>query len=251
MPTFKDKNHLLRLLKTTLGIYSVPLPINDADFYSLVIEDMTLPDFSVYAPFKDKIMLDVKDDAVADFEDPVVIDGDSSPVNNMLRIPKKYGDREILSVLAVSPYNSLSNLSMSSSFETLESYQDLAQAQSLADLASAMIPPKTFEFIPPDKIRLYNNHVYNSKIVLDVAFQHHKELFTIPITARSSFFKLAKLDAKIFLYNTLKHYSSINTAYGTIDLKIDDWSNAESEREELTNQWDETFHLDQPNMFFV
>lgn len=239
------------MLKTTLGIYSIPLPVPDEEFYQLVIEDMTLPDFSIYNPFKDKIMMDIKTDAVADYEDPVMIDGDSSPINNLLRIPKKYSDRTILSVLGVQPYNSLSNLSMSSSFETLESYQDLAVSQGLADLASAMIPPKTFEFIPPDKIRLYNNHVYNSKIMVEVAYQHHKELFTIPVTARSSFFKLAKLDAKIFLYNTLKHYSSITTAYGTIDLKIDDWANAESERDELTNQWDDTFHLDQNSMFWV
>lgn len=251
MPTFRDKNHLMRLLKTTLGIYSIPLPFDDQEFYDLVICDMTLPDFSIYCPFRDKVMLDIENDVVADWEDPVQIDGDSSTVNSLLRIPKKYDDRPIISVMSVSPYNSLSNLSMSSSFETLESYQDLACAQEIANLSSAMIPPKTFEFLPPDKIRLYNNHVYNSKLIAEIAYMHHKELFTIPTAARQSFFELAKLDAKVFLYNTLKHYSSITTAYGTIDLKIDEWSNAESERAELTSRWDDLYHLDQPNMMYI
>jgi hypothetical protein len=250
MPSFKDKNHLMRLLKTVLGIYSVPIPVSDEDFYNLVIQDMTLPDFSVYCPYRQRIMMDIKTDAVPDEEDPLIIDGDSSTVNNLLRIPKVV-DRRIIGVSSVNPYNSLSNLSMSSSFETLESYQDLAQAQELANLASAMIPPKTFEFIAPDKIRLYNNHVYNSKLIVEVAYVHHPELHTIPEGARSSFFKLALLDAKIFLYNTLKHYNGIETAYGHVDLKIDDWSGAEGERADLINQWDDSFHLDQPNMFWI
>ena len=28
------------------------------------------------------------------------------------------------------------------------------------------------------------------------------------------------------------------------ELKIDDWQNAESERKELLNQWDDSYHLD-------
>lgn len=251
MPAFRDKNHLLRMLKTTLGIYSVPLPVSDQEFDDLVIQDMSLPEFSIYCPFVDRILLDINTDSVADREDPVQIDGDSSPINNLLRIPNKFGAREILSVERVDPYNSLSNLSMSSSFETMESYQDLAEAQELATLSSYMIPPKSFEFVPPDKLRLYNNHVYNSKLMVTVDYLHHKELFTIPWTARGSFFKLALVDAKIFLYNNLKHYSSINTAYGTIDLKIDDWANAESERNDLISQWDESYHLDRENMVWI
>ena len=251
MPVFKDKNHLMRLLKSTLGIYSIKLPFDDEEFYSLTVLDMTLGDFSVFQPYHYKVMMDIKDDAVPDREDPVKIDGDSSPINNMLRIPSLFGHRKILGVNRVDPYNSLSNLSMSSSYETMEAFQDIAQAQSLADLASAMIPPKTFEFIGPDKLRIYNNHVYNSKILVEVLYEHHPELFTIPETARGSFFKLALLDAKVFLYNNLKHYSELETALGRVNLKIDDWSGAEGERNDLINQWEDVYHLDLTTAFWV
>lgn len=250
MPAFRDKNHLMRLLKINLGIYSVPIPVSDEDFYKLVIIDQTLPQFSLMSPYVKRIMMDIDRDRVPDHEDPMFLDANSSPANNLLRIPKING-HEILQVLAVNPYNTLGNLSMSSSFETLESYQDLAQAQELANLASAMIPPKTFEYEPPDKLRLYNNHVYNSRIMVDIGYMHHEELFTIPMTQRDSFFDLALLDAEVFLYSMLKHYNEIETAYGRVSLKIDDWSGAASERRDLLEKWADVYHLDQPNMFWI
>ena len=253
MGVFRDNNHLLQMLKMDLGIYSIPIPIKEEDFYKFVIVDQTLPEFSIYCPFRRKIVMDIEANAVGDKEDPQMLDGDSTPVNNLLRIPDVNGMelQPIIGVSRVDPYNMLSNLSMSSSFETLESFEDLAQAQELANLSSAMIPPKTFEYIEPDKIRLYNNHVYNSKILVEVLYQHHPELFTITQTSRASFYKLALVNAKVFLYNNLKHYTSMETAYGHIDLKIDDWSNAEGDKKELLDGWDDTYHLDQNPFFWI
>ena len=62
--------------------------------------------------------------------------------------------------------------------------------------------------------------------------------------------KLALLDAKVNLYPTLKMYTQLNTSIGTIDLKLDDWANAEQERNELINQWDDTYVLDIPNIYY-
>lgn len=250
MPSFRDRNHLMRLLKMDLGIYSVPMPISDDELYQLVVVDYALEEFNTIMPYTQKIMMDIERDAVADYENPVDLDADSSPVNNLLRIPK-YFKTEILGVQDVKPYNSLSNLSMSSSFETLESYQDLAQGQELANLSSAMIPPKTFEFVAPDKLRLYNNHVYNSKIQVEVSYKHAEDLHTIPETQRSEFYKLVLLSAKAFLYANLSHYNEIETAYGRVSLNIDKWEGAAEQRDELVEKWKETHHLDQTNMFWI
>ena len=48
----------------------------------------------------------------------------------------------------------------------------------------------------------------------------------------------------------MKHYTELQSAYGTINLRIDDWSNAESERTELLNTWEDTYHLDGPQMIY-
>jgi hypothetical protein len=250
MYAWHDKNHLLRLLKGDLGFGIRPAPTTDNEFYQCIILDRALPTFSVLEPYREKIIMDIFTDAVADREDPVNIDGDSVTINTLLRIPPVKQQR-ILGVASVRPHNRLSNLSMSSSFEAVESYQDLAQAQSLADLASILIPPMTFEYKRPDKLRLYNNHTYTSKIEVEVKYEHHPELYTIPDTQRESFYTLALLSAKAFLFNNLDMYSGFRTAYGEVDLKIDKWSNAEDDLNNLLKEWEELYHLDQPNIFWI
>ena len=42
---------------------------------------------------------------------------------------------------------------------------------------------------------------------------------------------------KILLWNELKLYNKLESADGSIDLQIDDWANAESERSDLLNDW--------------
>ena len=59
-----------------------------------------------------------------------------------------------------------------------------------------------------------------------------------------SFFELANLDIQNMLYKTMKHYTDISSAYGNISLKLDEWQNAKSEREQLVNQWKSNYHMD-------
>jgi hypothetical protein len=82
------------------------------------------------------------------------------------------------------------------------------------------------------------------EIDIEFAVEHTENLSSIPPTAFESFHELAELDIKIFLYNTLKHYNEIQTAYGTISLKIDDWANAEQDRKDLIEKWRDLYHLD-------
>ena len=84
---------------------------------------------------------------------------------------------------------------------------------------------------------------YLDKIRLIIGYQHADNLSTIPVDAEQSFYDLALLDMKIFLYNNLKYYDEINTAYGNIKLRIEDWSNAESQREDLLQKWSEVYHI--------
>ena len=133
----------------------------------------------------------------------------------------------------------------------MESYELIAIAQGIGNLASTMAPPYTFTFLPPDGFRLYNMNSFADSVEIEMNLMHHQDLFTIPMTARTSFYKLALLDMKMYLYNLLKHYTNIETAYGRIDLKIDDWQGAEDQRNDLIEKWDDTYHLDGPSMYFA
>jgi hypothetical protein len=56
--------------------------------------------------------------------------------------------------------------------------------------------------------------------------------------------QLAMLDTKMFLYNTMKLYDGMSSAFGNINLKIDEYQAADSERTGLLKEWSEVFHLD-------
>ena len=112
------------------------------------------------------------------------------------------------------------------------------------------MPKLTFEYIHPRRVRIHNQYS-ESKLVFELGFQHDISLASIPDTCRTSFYELALLDVKENLYPIFKNYTNLSTVYGNIDLKIDTWENAESERRDLIEKWSDTYHLDMTPMYFA
>lgn len=237
---FRDKTHLLKMIKMRLGIYSITLPVDDKKLYQDVIVDMSIPVFSEYLPYPYHLLADLDEMRVHDRYGS----DDASLISNVYQIPELFDGLRCLGIAGMHPHNEYNGMMMTGSYETIESYQTLAIGQTLANLSSTMVPPQTYQFLPPNRFRIYNQILYNNKVDMDLNYTHSPELFTIPDTARDSFFKLALLDTKIYLYQAMKYYASMQTAIGTMDLKIDAWENAESERQELLDKWDDTYHLD-------
>ena len=50
MSVFRDKAHILKLIKQHCGLYSIQLPVDDNCLYHDIIVDDTLPTFSSYYP---------------------------------------------------------------------------------------------------------------------------------------------------------------------------------------------------------
>lgn len=248
--SFVDKANLLEQLKMDLGIYSIRLPISDMDLYNTVIVKKTVPTFSPYCPWRFLVTIDLDHIRINDRTGAE----DGTLVSNLYRIPpvvdSMKNDIRVLGIESIYPTQFVNGLYLTPSYSTIEAYQSLAIGQGLANLASAMIPPLIFEFIPPNSFRMYNTVVYNNRVDITLMLTHSPELFTIPETARGSFYQLALLDVKCFLYNQLKYWASMETAIGRLDLKIDAWESAEADRRELLNKWDETYHLDLPPVFF-
>ena len=56
----------------------------------------------------------------------------------------------------------------------------------------------------------------------------------------------------MYLWNHLRYFTTIQTAYGQMELKVDSWENAESERADLLREWDENYHLDSvPAIWYI
>lgn len=122
------------------------------------------------------------------------------------------------------------------------SAQGVITGQAYMMLGNQMRSEPTFEDLGENKVQLFG--FPKTVLVFTVACEHEPNGETIPNGCYDSFMQLSTLDMKMFLYNTLKLYDGIPTAFGAIQLKIEDFQGAESERENLLNQWRDVFHLD-------
>ena len=108
-----------------------------------------------------------------------------------------------------------------------------AAASNIRSLAN--ISTKSFEFMPPNRIRLRGyNGVSDLRIRVKIPYPNFGY---IPESYSIALEQLAKLDIKLLLYPELKHYENLESADGQISLKLDGWENAEKERDELLYEW--------------
>lgn len=231
-------SQLMTRLKMDLGIYVVPLPFENSEkALNDVITTKTLPVFSQFVPRRWEENLSINDlkqiDATVDV--------------STYELPKHLFFTPIISIMRCEPINTMFNGAYYSGTPVLSGttdlFEDMLLGSATYDVMSAIAPPFSYDFIRPNKLRIYNMTCYLDKIRLIIGYQHADNLSTIPVDAEQSFYDLALLDMKIFLYNNLKYYDEINTAYGNIKLRIEDWSNAESQREDLLQKWSEVYHI--------
>jgi hypothetical protein len=174
-------------------------------------------------------------------------------------LPNVFGDAEIMMITHMEPiydedrYSRDYNTSLFSYGVTpcLYGYQELMLAQAQANMLSAAAKGPTFKFIPPNMVEIFSGYSMGNTFRLSIAISHSENLSTLPATCYGSFLKLATLDVKVYLYNTLIHYDNLSTAYGQLSLNIDRLSNAEDDRRTLIEKWEQTYHLDLSNIYFI
>jgi hypothetical protein len=127
--------------------------------------------------------------------------------------------------------------------------QGVASSSAAAMLTSQMRSAPTFDYLGENKVRLYG--FPKTTVQFKVACEHEPNGETIPDGCYDSFTQLATLDVKMFLYNTLKLYDGMATAHGAINLKIDEFQSADSERTTLLKEWGDVFHLDMDYTLFM
>lgn len=122
------------------------------------------------------------------------------------------------------------------------SVQGVLTSQAYMMVAGQMRAEPSFDYLGENKIILYGYP--KTQLVFKVACEHESNGESIEDGCYDSFLELATLDMKIFLYNTLKLYDGIPTAFGNINLKIEEYQAADGERTALLDKWRDTFHLD-------
>lgn len=241
-----NTSQLLTAIKMDLGVYGLRLPFDNPDQSIMdVIKLKTLKTFSSFYPQVVKLTLNLATELEClkeEYTESVYI------------IPEDmFGGREIMYIRNIHLKNKLlGNGYIAPIFDgTIETYNALMMTQANANLASVAAPAITFKFEPPNKMYLYNVATAYGEIDVEFGIEHAENLSTIPQTAWESFYELALIDVKRFMYNTMKHYSELQTAYGTINLKIDDWASAESDRKEIIERLKDIYHLETEQFFVI
>ena len=104
-----------------------------------------------------------------------------------------------------------------------------------SQMIGAMGVHERFEFLPPNKIYLRG---YFDNIIIKARFEH-RNLLRMNMSEFNQLYTLFNYDFRIFVYNLLNPYDgNINSAYGPINIKIEQLANAESERAEYIKQLD-------------
>ena len=97
-----------------------------------------------------------------------------------------------------------------------------------------------FYFYPPNILRITN---YAGALNASFCVKNDESLISLDGMTFEGVKKLFLLDLKKSIYNEFGNYTEIDTPYGTMDLKIGDWSSAEQDRNELFNEYRGTSHF--------
>ena len=239
---FRDKAHLIKMIKMHCGIYSIKLPFSDKELFDDIIIGDTLDTFSNYYPRVFTFTCELNQLRVKNARNST--SSDYSDVYEFPNIEAFDGSSHILGIQKITPYNDLRYEATVQSYETIESFQALAVAQGIANLSSVMEAPMYFEYLGGRRFRVTNGTYYKNRVVIYINMSYNEELFDIPPGYRNSFSALAELDIRRNIFNNLKYWEELNTAVGSYRLRVEDFQNAEDQRNELLDQWNESHHLE-------
>lgn len=239
-------SNVVSRIKFKLGIVNMALPFDNIDKMIVdIIQEFTVPVFSLYVPDRKISTVNAKEQfkelehqtshttyLLPDFKDP-----------KLLYINDIYNNEDALTNLGY--YAGSVPMAMTETSLTGQ----MMLSNITMNMINAAVPKLTFDFIQPRTLKIYNAF-WTNVFTIDWGFEHSKSLNSIPDDALNSFLKLALLDVKENLYPTVAQFQEQSTVYGTLRLPIDGWANAESERTELLNQWDETYHLDMVPFYY-
>lgn len=225
---------LLNRVKRNLGIKSFILPFTDEELLDILYSE-SLPTFSVYFPryFRYRVCLDSLK----------AQDGPDGFNKRYFLNLNDFKDIQIIDIEEVTPVElPLEYFHDMNTMGGLDAFGMVTELYETAVIESMLSVPIITRFEPPNIISIDNfAYVHRGEVEIKFLISHSNDLSTIQYAQRDLIYELYKYDVQIALYNELKHYDKIDTQFGQIDLKIDDWQDALGRREDLIKQWESTF----------
>jgi len=199
------------------------LPFSQDDIMN-VVYDESLITFSEYFPYMKQVTLDCKHDAIPGTLNKFSIRG-----------------IEGLEVLGINKFY-INNYTNSVNNDYYTTYNtNIFDLQVNTNLVSMARIPETFNFTPPNIVEIFPKALRSAELLLELKCVHPRPLVTIPSGLREYFLKLCLYDVQSTIYENLKPYEELNTAFGEVSLKISDLSEAESKKEELLEKFESKY----------
>lgn len=114
-----------------------------------------------------------------------------------------------------------------------------ADAQLKGKFSQALI----HKFTKPNILEINSQYSWCELFKITFGTEHDSSFLTIDDTNYDEFLKLALLDVRSNIYNNFKNFDNQQLAFGSFNLGISDWSNAEQEREEVYKEYLSTLNV--------
>lgn len=220
---------------TQYGLFNVNLPFDDRveNVIHNILSTETIPIYSEFVPWERTATVNLAYMKLIDKH------------MNIYLLPEELTTTDVKYVISVKPPFEVNRGiygDVSVPFGVARSIQGVIANQAYSMVVGQARAEPTFEYLGENRIRLYG--FPKTWTSISVAAEHDANGESIPASCYDSFMQLAKLDVKVHLYNTLKLYDGMASAFGAISLKLEDHQSAESDRNTLLEEWRNTFHLD-------
>lgn len=215
---------VLRRLEVKLGYKFSELEIDDNEIISIILSE-TLPEFSKKFPYRYRKILTDKD-RDPEFENIFFLNSEDENeeivVENVANVYVYYN------TTGTAYINPNMNDGINSIFNSMNR------------------PPQnttSFRFLPPDRVEIRPASMEYGNFLVELNIQHPDHLTTIGKGLESEFMQLALYDVQGALYQLRHRFANLQTAYGNIELFIDDLQNSFDKREDLIEKWRTKQHL--------
>jgi hypothetical protein len=208
---------LIKLLGNELAFSHNVLEIT-TEYMLNIIRDKTLGTFSSFYPHIVRINLSA---------DITRVPGSQ----NKYRIPREMiNPNQIRQIINI--YCDNLNSTYNTPFLGQNYFVNIFEEQMRVNTLSGILLNETFRFHPPNIIEIFPAYAYFKNFTVDVALTHHPNFFTIRPQHQQNFIELALIDIKKTIWTIRSIYPNLATAFGNIEMDLDNYSNADDKRQE-------------------
>ena len=215
---------LLQNIEWDLGYKFTDLEISPEEIMS-IIKLRTLPDFSKYFPYQERLRINIDTDKVPGYSNRFYLRTDHE-ILNINRIVGNSNRNSLNDIVVGTPSPLMSTAGGASLYE-MDAYATMTGFTNV----------QTYQYYHPDMIEFSPNSSLGSYYIVVCNVVHDESLLTIPANMQDYFRQLAVCDVKSSLYLIRNRIANLQSSLGSIELFIDDLSTARDERRELMEKF--------------